>query len=283
MSLTPVDVRNVAFSKAPLGKPSYHKDEVDDLLDLVEATLVSLVEENNDLLDRVDQLKQQSRPVPADIGCDLRPLEFLRPAMTSMRSPMKQTRLSSDHNTQVSKVLGVAQKVADQLADAANAEACRMLSRVQAGCEDLLSEARVKARNMVNEARARGETMLHDARTKAETLERQSRERAASLEQDVTRKHSEILDALSREKRRLEYNIDKLRAFEQECRTQITTYAHPQLQKLDSASDTPLIPAPTQQALQGLLVLRVERAMKPGQSVSSPRARGQTCAAEINQ
>jgi DivIVA domain-containing protein len=94
MSLTPVDVRNVAFSKAPLSKPSYHKDEVDDLLDLVEATLARLVEENNDLLDRVDQLKQQSCPVPADIGCDLRPLEFLRPAMTSMRSPMKQTRLS---------------------------------------------------------------------------------------------------------------------------------------------------------------------------------------------
>jgi DivIVA domain-containing protein len=283
MSLTPVDVRNVAFSKAPLGKPSYHKDEVDDLLDLVEATLVRLIEENNDLLNRVDQLKQQSRPVPADIGCDLRPLEILRPARTSMRSPMKQTRLSAHHNAQVSKVLGVAQAVADQLADAANAEACRMLSHVQARCEHLLSEARVKARNMVDEARTQAETMLRDARTKAETLERQSRERAASLEQDATRKHTEILDALSREKRRLENNIDELRSFEQECRTQITTYAHSQLQELDSASDTPVNPARTQQALQGLLVLQIERAMKPDQSVSSPEARGRTCAAEMNQ
>jgi DivIVA domain-containing protein len=283
MSLTPVDVRNVAFSKAPLGKPSYHKDEVDDLLDLVEATLVSLIEENNDLFNRVDQLKQQSRPVPADIGCDLRPLEFLRPAMTSMRSPMKRTRLSAHHNAQVSKVLGVAQEGADQLADAANAEACRMLSHVRARCEHLLSEARVKARNMVDEARTQAETLLHDARTKAETLERQSRERAASLEQDATRKHTEILDAPSREKRRLENNIDELRSFEQECRTQITTYAHSQLQKLDSASDTSVNPARTQQALQGLLTLRVERVMKPGQSVSSPEARGQTCAAEMNQ
>jgi DivIVA domain-containing protein len=41
MSLTVADVRNVAFSKAPIGKPGYHKDEVDDLLDLVEALLVS--------------------------------------------------------------------------------------------------------------------------------------------------------------------------------------------------------------------------------------------------
>jgi cell division septum initiation protein DivIVA len=139
---------------------------------------------------------------------------------------MNRTRLSADRNAQVSKVLGGAQEVADQLADAANAEACRMLSHVHARCEHLLSEARVKARNMVDEVRTQAETLLHDARTKAEALERQSRERAASLEQDATRKDTEILDALSREKRRLENNIDELRSFERECRTQITTYAH---------------------------------------------------------
>jgi cell division septum initiation protein DivIVA len=142
MSLTPVDVRNVVFSKAPLGRPSNHKDEVEDFLDLVEATLVSLIEENNELLNHVEQLKQQSCPILADIGRGLRPLEFRRPAMTSLRSPTKQTRLSADYNAQISNVLGVAQEMADQLVDAANAEACRMLSQVQARCEHLLSEAR---------------------------------------------------------------------------------------------------------------------------------------------
>jgi DivIVA domain-containing protein len=36
MSLTPADVRNVAFSRASIDKPGYHEDEVDGLLDLVE-------------------------------------------------------------------------------------------------------------------------------------------------------------------------------------------------------------------------------------------------------
>ena len=37
--LTPEDVRNVAFSKPPLGKRGYNEDEVDAFLDLVEAAL----------------------------------------------------------------------------------------------------------------------------------------------------------------------------------------------------------------------------------------------------
>jgi cell division septum initiation protein DivIVA len=60
-----------------------------------------------------------------------------------------------------------------------------------------------KSRNMVNEARTRADTMLHDARTRAETLERQSQEKTESLEQDTARKHTDILDALSQEKRLL--------------------------------------------------------------------------------
>jgi DivIVA domain-containing protein len=124
MSLTAADVRNVAFSKAPIGKPGYHKDEVDDLLDLVEAALVRLIEENNDLRSYVEQLDQQPRAVPVGIGRDLRPV------MTSMRLPMRrQTYPNAIHNAQGIKVLRVAQEMADQLTDAANAETFRMLNQ----------------------------------------------------------------------------------------------------------------------------------------------------------
>ncbi|MGH3784254.1 MAG: DivIVA domain-containing protein [Pseudonocardiaceae bacterium] len=255
MSLTPVDVRNVAFSKAPIGKPSYHKDEVDDLLDLVEAALVRLIEENNDLRNHAEQVEQQLRAVPADVGRDFQPLEALRPVMTLMRPLTRKTTCpSAAHNAQVTKVLGVAQRTADQLADAADAEACRMLSQAQTEGEHLLAEARVKARNMVNDARTRAETMLCDARTAAETLERQSWGKAESLEQDATRERTEILDVLRGEKRLLEKNIDELRAFAQEYRTRMTTYAQSQLQKLDeAASDTSVKPVRTQQGLLATL------------------------------
>jgi cell division septum initiation protein DivIVA len=124
---------------------------VDDLLDLVEVALVRLIKENNDLRSYVEQLNQQLRAVPVDIGRDLRPV------MTSMRLPMRrQTYPNTVHNAQVAKVLGVAREMADQLTDAANAEASRRLNQARTNCEHFLSEARVKARNMVDGARVRG-------------------------------------------------------------------------------------------------------------------------------
>src|SRR5947209_3366602 len=60
MPLTPADVHNVAFKKPPIGKRGYDEDEVDAFLDLVEAELARLIEENNDLKAQVDEM--QSKP-----------------------------------------------------------------------------------------------------------------------------------------------------------------------------------------------------------------------------
>ncbi|MCA1706775.1 MAG: DivIVA domain-containing protein [Actinobacteria bacterium] len=49
MPLTPAEVRNVIFSKAPVGRRGYHEDEVDSFLDRVHVELAHLIEENNDL------------------------------------------------------------------------------------------------------------------------------------------------------------------------------------------------------------------------------------------
>src|SRR6195952_4852297 len=53
MRLTPADVHNVAFKKPSIGKRGYDEDEVDAFLDLVEAELARLIEENNELSQRV--------------------------------------------------------------------------------------------------------------------------------------------------------------------------------------------------------------------------------------
>src|SRR6516162_9782828 len=59
MPLTPADVHNVAFSKPPIGKRGYNEDEVDAFLDLVEAELTRLIEENSDLRQRVAELEHE--------------------------------------------------------------------------------------------------------------------------------------------------------------------------------------------------------------------------------
>jgi DivIVA domain-containing protein len=235
MPLTPADVHNVAFSKPPIGKRGYNEDEVDAFLDLVEAELARLIEDNNDLRNQVEQLDQQLRSVPAvDTGRNLRPLEPPRPVMAPVPPPMmEQTSPGGDHHVQAAKVLGLAQEMADRLTGEAKAEADGMLGEARTKSEQLLSDARAKADGMVNEARTRAETMLNDARTRAETLDRQSREKAASLERDAARKHSEILGSISQEKTVLEKKIDELRTFEREYRTRLKTYLESQLRELD--------------------------------------------------
>jgi len=75
MPLTPADVHNVAFKKPPIGKRGYDEDEVDAFLDLVEAELARLIEENNDLKAQVDEFQskppgpmQHSAPPPPPVG-----------------------------------------------------------------------------------------------------------------------------------------------------------------------------------------------------------------------
>jgi DivIVA domain-containing protein len=265
MPLTPADVHNVAFSKPPIGKRGYNEDEVDAFLDLVEAELARLIEENDDLREQVSQLEQRlgnahadledarSRPAPAMGQVPTttqqmqRPVEPPPPPMPQrqmepprgMGGPGPDTDyrgaadLGGDHHVQAAKVLGLAQEMADRLTAEAKSEADGMLSDARTKSEQLLSEARTKSDSMVNEARSRAETMLNDARTRAETLERQARDKASTLERDAQRKHNETITLIEQQKGGLEKKIDELRTFEREYRTRLKTYLESQLRDLE--------------------------------------------------
>jgi DivIVA domain-containing protein len=83
MPMMPADVANVAFSRPPLGTRGYDEDQVDALLDLVEAELAQLIQENTDLRNRVESLDQQQLAAPVDTGGDLHRLESLGPPSPS--------------------------------------------------------------------------------------------------------------------------------------------------------------------------------------------------------
>ena len=252
MPLMPADVANVAFSKPPRGKRGYCEDEVDAFLDLVEAELARLIEENHDLRNQVEQVDQQLRAAPVDTGPAVRSVESPRPVMAPVPPPMReQTSPGGDHNVHAARVLGMAQEMAERLTVDTKAEADGMLGEARTRSEQLLSDARVKADGMVNEARARAETLLNDARIRAETLDRQSREKAASLERDAARKHTEILAGLSLEKDHLEKKIDELRTFERDYRARLKTYLDSQLRDLNGRGSA--VPVDSGRNRQGLV------------------------------
>ena len=64
MPLTPADVHNVVFKKPPIGKRGYDEDEVDAFLDVVEAELARLIEENNELRALGGRAPREERPEP---------------------------------------------------------------------------------------------------------------------------------------------------------------------------------------------------------------------------
>jgi hypothetical protein len=74
------------------------------------------------------------------------------------------------------------------------------------------------------------------------------REKLKSLEQDATRKHTDILGALSQEKCLLEKNIDELRAFAQEHHIRITACMRTSFRCWTSRIRHPSNPIHTQQA-----------------------------------
>lgn len=224
MSLTPADVRNVAFSKPPLGRPGYHEDEVDDFLDLVEAELAQLMQDNAALRTLVTQLDQQLRALSTGNSPD---------------SPDSPDRAAdppdADHDAPAAHVLVLAQETADQLTDQADAEADKILSQTSTECEQLLSGAQGKAEDLINDARTRADAMLQDARTTAQALQQQARDEAAALAQEATRQRTAILEALEQDKNLLENTIDQLRSFELEYRMQLATYLHSLIHQLDGA------------------------------------------------
>jgi DivIVA domain-containing protein len=255
MPLTPADVHNVAFSKPPIGKRGYNEDEVDAFLDLVEAELARLIEENEDLREQVSQLDQRLGNAQADLedarsrppamgapptqqiqrAVEPPPMRAMEPPPRAMSAPppamVDPGDAGVDQHVQVAKVLSMAQEMAERLTSEAKVEADTMLSDARNKSE-LLSEARTKSDGLVNDARARAETMLNDARTRAETLERQSRDKAAKLVGDAERQQTEIIGSITRDKTVLEKKIDELRTFEREYRTRLKTYLESQLRDL---------------------------------------------------
>jgi DivIVA domain-containing protein len=251
MPLTLAEVRDVSFSKPPVGEPGYHPDEVDDLLDRVHAELARLIEENTELRSQIAQFDAQLRSVPVDPGHNAGSLPSAGPVMPPLRPPISEPDSpDTDHDMQAAKMLALAQTVADQVREQAHTKADRMLTQARTRCAQLVSEARVTAEDTVNQARARVETMVQDARTAAEALQRQSEDKVALLEQKAARQHAETRDALHQEKSFLENAINNLRGFEQKYRIQLAAHLQSLLHELDGTKfATPVDPLSAQQEL----------------------------------
>jgi cell division septum initiation protein DivIVA len=130
---------------------------VDAFLDLIEAELARLIEENNDLKQQVDDMAR-SGPIQQGGPQQLRQAPPPEPMQMAPPPPPQQAP-RIDENSQVVKVLAMAQETAEKYVSDAKAEADRMMS-----------DARSTADRMIGEARSKADTMVGDARTQAASV-----------------------------------------------------------------------------------------------------------------
>ncbi|MCW4355434.1 DivIVA domain-containing protein [Hoyosella sp. YIM 151337] len=208
MRLTPADVHNVAFKKPSLGKRGYDEDEVDVFLDLVEQELARLVDENNDLRERVSELESKLERVSKGEGS------------------------GEAASAQAAKIIGLAQEMADRLTTDARKEADSTLSDAKEKSKSTLTEARDKSAAMVKDAREKADAIVTAAREKGDGEYAAARERAETLKSDAERQHAEILGAINEQRIVLEGRIDQLRTFEREYRVRMKAYLEAQLEDL---------------------------------------------------
>ena len=227
MPLTPADVHNVVFKKPPIGKRGYDEDEVDAFLDVVEAELARLIEENNDLRSSggSGSSSRDERPESAPMTVVAPPPPPAQPTAPEIRN---------DEAMRASRMLALATETAERHVNEAKAQADQMVSSAKSGSERMMSEARTKSEQMVSEAKSRADAMLGDARTRADTMEREARAKAAALAQDAERKHVEALGVLEEKRASLDRKVDELRTFEREYRTRLRSYLESHLRDLDS-------------------------------------------------
>ncbi len=198
MPLTPADVHNVAFKKPSIGKRGYDEDEVDAFLDVVEAELSRLIEENNTLTSRL----ASADGAPAS-------------APTLEKAPAAAESASTgDLPTQAARILALAQQTADQLTD----------------------EAKAESEKVLGDAKSQSEALLSDATTRAEATDRESRTKAEALEAEAKAKYDEVLGKLAGERVGLEKKIADLRSYEREYRGRLKSWISDQLAQLDGES-----------------------------------------------
>ena len=171
MPVTPADVHNVVFKKPPMGKRGYDEDEVDAFLDVVEAELARLIEENNEL--------GASRAAWAPrSGRGTRRLLRRRPWPSRGRTTAAclADAGSGDRDGRPLRQRG----------QGSRPSRCSPVPRAQPA-DGQPGDA--KSDRTVSEAKMRAHSMIGEASTRAATMERVSRAKAVALGQDAERLH----------------------------------------------------------------------------------------------
>ena len=146
MAITPADIEQKTFSEAK--KHGYDTEEVDEFLDQLSAEVDAMIKKIKDLKERLTVSEQQAAAAQAQVA-QLREQAASTPAPVVQAAP-QATGISASES-QISRVLIIAQQSAD-----------RMVEDARTNAENIRNEADRKAREVIRQALAEKQKELDE-------------------------------------------------------------------------------------------------------------------------
>ncbi|OHV40602.1 MULTISPECIES: DivIVA domain-containing protein [Pseudofrankia] len=248
MALTPQDVQNKVFSPTRF-RTGYNEDEVDTFLDEVEAELTRLLDENADTRRQLDEARRTGGGGPGVPPQLLEENQQLRRQLDDARRAAAQAQAAAQQaqaQAQAAAARGPSTSPvpipggATQVMPAVGQRGGGVPAPANAGAQlDAEIEQRV-ARTLVLAQRTADEA-LREARAESERARREARSDADRILAEARAHVAEQLGGLEEDKRRLEGQVEQLRAFEREYRTRLRAYLEMQLRDLDGMPTQPAV------------------------------------------
>jgi DivIVA domain-containing protein len=246
VALTPQDVQNKVFSPTRF-RTGYNEDEVDTFLDEVEAELTRLLDENADLRRQLDEARRAGGGGPGVPPQLIEENQQLRRQVDEARRAAAQAQSAAQQaqaqaaaaaargpSTSPVPIPGGATQVIPARAAAAAAPSGN--AAIDAEIEQRVARTLVLAQRTADEA-------VREARAESERARREARQDADRIVAEARAHVAEQLGGLEDDKRRLEGQVEQLRAFEREYRTRLRAYLEMQLRDLDGMPTPPAVGA----------------------------------------
>ncbi|MDT3441076.1 MULTISPECIES: DivIVA domain-containing protein [unclassified Pseudofrankia] len=246
MALTPQDVQNKVFSPTRF-RTGYNEDEVDTFLDEVEAELTRMLDENSDLRRQLDEARRTGGGGPGVPPQILEENQQLRRQLDDARRAAAQAQAAAQQaqaqaqaaaargpSTSPVPIPGGATQVMPAVGQRGGGVPATAGSQLDAEIEQRVARTLVLAQRTADEA-------LREARTESERARREARSDADRILAEARAHVAEQLGGLEEDKRRLEGQVEQLRAFEREYRTRLRAYLEMQLRDLDGMPTQPAV------------------------------------------
>ncbi len=266
MKISPRELREAQIPSKAFG---FNQDVVDALLERAADTIEGLIEENRQLFEALERLREEGRTdIVSDPFAGVQPVAPPEPDLPIPEPETIAPASSIDENLMVAqlgekeelinKTLLLAQKTADETLKTANEQAAQLIadsekqanelvSKAKENAELLTGEAKEKAQLQVEQAQKTADELVEKAKQEAQVLVQSAQDQADSIHAQERDNFVALVAKLTNERAQLLSDIEVLQGFDEEHRSKLKAIVEDDLVRLETrerinVGDIPALP-----------------------------------------